>query len=80
MTNTNERRSPCDRRNDDAGPPHGWKDRRRRTERRIPEIREQAISEDDWERYFGNRAAAAPTTDTAAESEIASDVFDRARN
>lgn len=76
MTNNTERRAPSDRRDDDNGPPHGWKDRRRRTERRIPAIEEQTISEDEWEHYFGNRNAAAKST----ESEVAADVFDRARS
>lgn len=48
-----------DRRKIELGPPHGWRDRRRKTERRIPELAEQAISEDEWQRYFGERRRAA---------------------
>jgi hypothetical protein len=48
-----ERRAGCDRREEELGPPHGWKERRRRTERRIPCIVEHDISADEWEHYFG---------------------------
>lgn len=79
MNNDNERRSPSDRRNDDSGPPNGWKDRRRRTERRIPAIEEQTISEDEWLLYFGSGSA--PTTpELAPAAEIAATVFDKIRD
>ena len=78
MTNNNERRAPSDRRDEDNGPPHGWKDRRRRTERRIPAIEEQTISEDEWEQYFGGGSPAKPELVPAAE--IAATVFDKIRD
>lgn len=78
MTNASERRASSDRRNEDNGPPNGWKDRRRRTERRIPAIEEQTISEDEWARYFGGgspvKVEQAPTVDVAAA------VFDKVRD
>lgn len=78
MTNNNERRAPSDRRDEDNGPPNGWKDRRRRTERRIPAIEEQTISEAEWALYFGGgspvKAEQSPTVDAAAA------VFDKIRD
>lgn len=50
-------RKENDRRQQDNGPPAGWSDRRRSTERRIPEIEECAISEAEWELYFGKTDA-----------------------
>jgi hypothetical protein len=79
MTNDNERRAPKDRRDEDNGPPHGWKDRRRRTERRIPAIEEQTISEDEWLLYFGGSSA--PTRpELVPAAEIAATVFDKIRD
>ncbi len=74
----NERRTGCDRRVDESGPPHGWRDRCRRTERRIPEISEQEISEADWETYFGAGRSASGTR--SAPSEAAAEVFDKIRD
>jgi hypothetical protein len=50
-------RSNTDRRVHDQGPPAGWRDRRRKTERRIPSVEEQVISEEEWLRYFGTTTA-----------------------
>lgn len=47
-----ERRNSGDRREDDVGPPSGWRDRRRHVERRIPEIEEHELSEEEWAEYF----------------------------
>lgn len=38
-------RSEQDRRAIDNGPPTGWKERRRNTERRMPEVKEISIAE-----------------------------------
>lgn len=47
-----KRKNP-DRRESEQGPPNGWKDRRRSTERRLPEVQELAISEEEFfERFF----------------------------
>lgn len=75
MDNDHDRRAINDRRDDDNGPPHGWKDRRRRTERRIPEIEEQVISEDEWLLYFGSAAPVTPAL--APASEAASSIPDK---
>lgn len=73
-----ERRAPKDRRDDDNGPPHGWKERRRRTERRIPKIEEQIISESEWLLYFGAVTPATPSITPAIE--IASTILDKVRD
>jgi len=43
-----------------VGPPEGWKDRRRQTERRLPEILESVVSESEWQTYFCRPEKAAP--------------------
>lgn len=54
MASPNERRKQPDRRNEEFGPPNGWKERRRNVERRRPEVaeitfREWVISLVEWE-------------------------------
>ena len=78
MTNHNERRAPNDRRSEDSGPPSGWKDRRRRTERRIPEIREQTMTEAEWQQYFGGGSPVKP--EQAPMVDAAASVFDKVRD
>jgi hypothetical protein len=41
----NNRRLVNDRRNIEAGPPKGWRERRRSVERRYPEVHEISFSE-----------------------------------
>ncbi len=51
--NSADNRSGCeDRRIEDIGPPKGWRDRRKRVERRIPETVEIEVSEAEWSAYF----------------------------
>lgn len=59
MTRKSERRDPDDRRQEEAGPPKGWLDRRRTTERRIPQLVEEEVSEAEWALYFGKLKFAA---------------------
>lgn len=40
-----DKRSGEDRRSKEAGPPDGWRERRKSVERRIPEVREIPFSE-----------------------------------
>jgi hypothetical protein len=40
-----DKRSGQDRRSMEAGPPDGWRERRKSVERRIPEVREIPFSE-----------------------------------
>lgn len=40
-----QKRSRVDRRTHDAGPPQGWKERRRTVERRLPEVTEMTFEE-----------------------------------
>ena len=47
-------RKAGDRRVDDLGPPMGWKERRRRVERRMPVVNEDEFTRSDW---FGQMAA-----------------------
>ena len=55
MTRKLTERTPTDRRDEDIGPPAGWKDRRHTTERRIPTVEEATVSEDEWLAYFTPR-------------------------
>ncbi len=50
--NNFERRKGNDRRKTDLGPPPGMEERRTSAERRIPEVQEQVLSEEEWDRYF----------------------------
>ena len=42
----------CDRRGDDAGPPKGWCERRKMTERRMPVVLENVVTEAEWFQLF----------------------------
>lgn len=64
-----------DRRVDDLGPPDGWRDRRKRVERRIPTAEEVEVSAEDWETYF----VKPDKKTTQQEHEAAVDVFERVR-
>lgn len=73
MTKNDDRRAVPDRRKDDTGPPAGWADRRRSTERRLPALKESEISESEWQMYFGPKpdksiAPAIATTDDPADT------------
>lgn len=70
-----ERRFCVDRRLEELGPPSGWKDRRRRTERRIPEIAVCEVSESEWLLYFGG----ASRQPAAIGPDLAAEVFERIR-
>lgn len=80
MSNKCERRDCADRRQDEVGPPSGWKDRRRRTERRIPEIDECEVSESEWLAYFGGAAKPALAAGGVPNNELTAEVFDRIRD
>jgi hypothetical protein len=67
MEKSNNRGPKIDRREEDIGPPAGWRDRRRHVERRIPETQEIEVSEDEWATYFGNGNGSNGET-TAGES------------
>ena len=73
-----ERRKRSDRRLRDYGPPQGCGERRRRTERRLPELVEATMSDSDWERLFG-RIPVATTVSVDAQDQAA-DIFGRARD
>lgn len=73
-----ERRTRQERRQRDAGAPAGCYERRRRTERRLPEAAEVFLSDSDWEKLFGGMAKA-PSANTDA-LDGAADVLARAVN
>lgn len=77
MTKNNDRRAVHDRRDIDKGPPAGWADRRRSTERRLPDINESDISEADWEMYFGAKPDESVTPNTP---ESTADVLGEVRD
>lgn len=52
MTHSDDRRQRVDRRIEDRGPPPGWLDRRRRTERRLPDVDEHECSDEELSTYF----------------------------
>lgn len=45
MNDSKDKRCRDDRRDQDIGPPKGWRDRRRSVERRMPEVSEVPFSE-----------------------------------
>ena len=53
VTQVAERRMLRERRQRDSGPPSGCSDRRRAIERRLPPVEERAISDAEWQTYFG---------------------------
>lgn len=53
MDELSERRIPRERRRRDVGPPSGCIDRRRLTERRVPCLAENIISDAEWRQLFG---------------------------
>ena len=52
MKKSNSRGTTIDRREEDIGPPSGWRDRRRHVERRIPQTEEVEVSDEEWATYF----------------------------
>lgn len=53
MADKGNLRKVDDRRELDAGPPEGCEDRRTHADRRLPAVEECAISDNDWEKLFG---------------------------
>ena len=74
MSREQQQRAASDRRDDDIGPPAGWKDRRHTTERRIPNVEESSVSEDEWLAYFTPH----PVDEDAAAHEAAADLLGNA--
>ena len=77
MPHTADRRARNEQRLYDAGPPHNCCERRRRAERRLPEIEENVIPDAEWEKFFGRHSRVSSETQ---QLEQAADIFDRARN
>lgn len=53
MTESANRRQGKDRRKRDMGPPPGWRDRRSKPDRRLPELDELQMSAEDFAKMFG---------------------------
>lgn len=51
------RRKRHDRRQDELGPPIGWRDRRVGVERRLPVVGEDAMSEIEWFKHLASYRA-----------------------
>ena len=62
MEDLSERRFLLERRMRDCGPPSGSADRRRLTERRVPCLAENAISDAEWQQFFGVAASQSAST------------------
>ncbi|BCB28531.1 hypothetical protein SKTS_34170 [Sulfurimicrobium lacus] len=71
MSGKHKHRTGLDRRKRDAGPPAGWKERRRNPERRMPEVEE--ISIEEFQRLMQASGAATPSHAESTEEEV---VFD----
>jgi len=77
MNKVQKVRASNDRRDDDRGPPSGWKERRRTAERRIPSVEETDMSETEWLSYFGSGK---PKTPAIGEThDIAAEILGKAR-
>ncbi len=77
MEKEQKARAANDRRDDDCGPPSGWKERRRTAERRIPSVEETDMTEAEWQNYFGSEKSAVPQT--SETHEIAAEILGKAR-
>lgn len=49
-----EHRQISDRRDEDCGPPRGWRDRRIAAERRLPVVQEGLLTETEWFRFLAS--------------------------
>jgi hypothetical protein len=77
MNKVQKVRASHDRRDDDQGPPSGWKERRRTAERRIPSVEETDMSETEWLSYFGSVEPKAPAT--GETHDIAAEILGKSR-
>ena len=75
------RNTRSDRRIEDVGPPSGWRDRRKRVERRIPMTEEIEVSEAEWLTYFGGPARQSAVAAFIAHHEhVGTEIPDRVRD
>jgi len=80
MQNKENRRCTNDRRHTDYGPPSGWRERRRRTERRLPTLAEEELTESQFLIYFGERSTFDSDEETTEVQIIAAEVLSRSRD
>jgi hypothetical protein len=78
MLNDPERRVRFEQRQRDIGPPKICAERRKKAERRMPNLEEAEMSDAEWQLYFGNTQKAGAPNDAGAEHAAA--IFDRARD
>ncbi len=75
------RNTRSDRRIEDIGPPNGWRDRRKRVERRIPAMEEIEVSDAEWAKYFGEAARQVAAAALIARHEhVGAEIFGRVRD
>lgn len=67
------RREAEDRRQEDFGPPKGWRDRRKSVERRYPSVAEDEISHSDWCSRYAEFVANVKAATEPALAEAAAD-------
>lgn len=78
---TSERRKRSDRRTRNFGPPSGFRERREARERRVVLVKEVALSDMQWERYFSQTQPVQPVPLHHHEFiDTASMVFERVRD
>ncbi len=75
-----ERRKRRDRRMRNAGPPKGLSERRLYEERRVTSVTEVELSEKQWETYFSASMPSIPFPTLHDPADLASRVFERARD
>lgn len=77
---SSERRKRRDRRMRNSGPPKGMVERRLCEERRTTSVTELELSEKQWETYFSASMPVAPFPTLHDPADVASRVFERARD
>ena len=77
---TGERRKRRERRMRNSGPPKGLGERRVCEERRVTSVTEVELSEKQWETYFSASMPVIPFPTLHDTADIASRVFERARD
>ena len=81
LANSAERRKRGDRRRRNVGPPADFHDRRQSRERRVVLVREVALSDVQWERYFAQTQPNQRVPDHHHQFiDTASSIFERVRD
>ena len=76
-----ERRNRDDRRLSESGPPLGWRERRRTVERRLPAVKDDELSLNDWfEHAVAYLATQRAERDAARRTAVFLQAFNQASN